>query len=56
MVKKGNFLKGMKWKEGSGKDLKPEADVSPLDLKNLDMVKPFALSVVKFAQLEQAGL
>lgn len=56
MVKKGNFPKGMKWKEGSGKDLKPDSDIIRLDLENLELVKPSSLSVVKSAQLEQAGL
>lgn len=46
----------MKWKEGSGKDLKPDSDMSPLDLENVELVKPFSLSMVKSAQLEQAGL
>lgn len=30
--------------------------MSPLDLENLELVKPFSLSVVKSEQLEQAGL
>lgn len=54
--KKLNFLKGIKWKEGSDKDVKPDLDVSPLDLENLELVKPFSLAVVKSGQLEQVRL
>lgn len=46
----------MRWKNGSGKDLKPDTGVSPLDLENLDLVKPFSLAMVKSTQLKQVGI
>lgn len=56
MVKKRNFSEGMKWKEGSGRDLKPNLDISPLDLENLESVKPMLQSSVKSVHLEQIDL
>lgn len=56
MVRKGLFPEEMKWKEGSGGDLKPDPDISSLDTENLELVKLILLSTVKSVHLEQAGL
>lgn len=40
MEKRGNFPKGMKWKEGSSTDLKPDAKIASLDLERQELVKP----------------
>lgn len=45
----------MKWKEGSGRDLKPDSDMSPLKLENLELVILISLSLVKLVHLEQAS-
>lgn len=55
-IKRGNFPKGMEWKEGSSSDLKPAAKIASLDLERLELVKPTLLTSVKSTQLEEAGL
>lgn len=55
-MKKWNYPREMKWREGSGRDLKPDSDVSPLNLENLEVVKSILLTTLKSAKLEQAEL
>lgn len=56
MVKKGNFPKGMEWKEGSSSDLKLDVKIASVDLERLELVKRILLSSVKSRQLEEASL
>lgn len=56
MVKRGNFLKEMRWKEGSSRDLKADAEIASPVLERLEVIKLIVLTSAKSVQPEKSRL